>query len=158
MELTTKGRYAVMAMVDLATNSTSAAEPAKSVTLADIARRQEISQSYLEQLFARLRRHGLVDSTRGPGGGYRLAIPAEEIAIGAIMAAVEEPLQITRCEAHNKIGCLSGGRRCLTHDLWDELSRHIRSFLGALTLADVVSRQVTQKTNQLGQFALVAAQ
>jgi Rrf2 family iron-sulfur cluster assembly transcriptional regulator len=158
MELTTKGRYAVMAMVDLATNSALAAEPAKSVTLADIARRQEISQSYLEQLFARLRRHGLVDSTRGPGGGYRLAIPAEEIAIGAIMAAVEEPLQITRCEAHNRIGCRRGGRRCLTHDLWDELSRHIRSFLGALTLADVVSRQISQKTNQLSQFSLVAAQ
>jgi Rrf2 family iron-sulfur cluster assembly transcriptional regulator len=138
MELSTKGRYAVMAMVDLAKQGGEA----RSVSLSDIAARQEISQSYLEQLFARLRRAGLVVSARGPGGGYRLSRPASQIGVGDIMRAVEEPLRVTRCDAQVRAGCLAGERRCATHDLWDELSRHIAMFLGAVSIADVVDRRV----------------
>lgn len=158
MELSTKGRYAVMAMVDLAQNSEAAASCGRAVNLGEIAERQEISQSYLEQLFARLRRRGLVASARGPGGGYRLAATPDQISIGAIMQAVEEPLKVTRCDAHVRVGCLKANRRCLTHDLWDELSRHISLFLGAVTLADVLSRQMPGKAEALAQFAREAAE
>ena len=158
MELSTKGRYAVMAMVDLALNSPETGSSARSVNLGEIAERQEISQSYLEQLFARLRRRGLVESARGPGGGYRLASLPEEISIGAIMQAVEEPLKVTRCDAHTRAGCLSGNRRCMTHDLWDELSRHIGQFLGAVTLADVLARQLHGKADEIARYRSAAAE
>jgi Rrf2 family iron-sulfur cluster assembly transcriptional regulator len=142
MHLSTRGRYAVMAMVDLASRdpAVSAADP---VCLADIAERQQLSQSYLEQLFAKLRRADLVSSARGPGGGYRLARPAGQIAIADIVAAVDEPILATRCDMGSN-GCLvsrdTAGvtERCQTHDLWMELGRQITLFLGAITLADVV--------------------
>ena len=137
MKLSSKGRYAVMAMADLAR-----ADAKGPVTLAEIASRQEISQSYLEQLFARLRRGGVVTSVRGPGGGYRLARPADEIDIAEIILAVDEPVRAIRCAGMASRGCLSGGERCLTHDLWEELGDQIHLFLSGVTLADVVTRRV----------------
>src|SRR6185295_10336562 len=125
MRLSTKGRYAVMAMADLARRE---CDPSRAVALADIATRQEISLSYLEQLFARLRRKGLVQSARGPGGGYRLARTAAETTIADIIHAVDEPLRATRCSAQGK-GCMLKGERCLTHDLWDGLGERIEDYL-----------------------------
>jgi Rrf2 family iron-sulfur cluster assembly transcriptional regulator len=136
MKLSTKGRYAVMAMADLATTSSE-----RPVPLGDIASRQEISLSYLEQLFAKLRRAGLVNSVRGPGGGYRMARSLADTRIADIMIAVEEPVDVTRCQ-HQAKGCMEGGRRCVTHDLWDELGRHIHLFLNGVSLEDVVERRV----------------
>jgi Rrf2 family iron-sulfur cluster assembly transcriptional regulator len=133
MRLSTKGRYAVMAMVDLARREN---EAARGVALADIAARQEISLSYLEQLFARLRRRGLVRSARGPGGGYRLAWPAEATNIAEIVHAVDEPLRATRCQPGK--GCMIKGERCLTHDLWADLGDRIEDYLASVTLADVI--------------------
>ncbi|MBO6848522.1 MAG: Rrf2 family transcriptional regulator [Maricaulis sp.] len=135
MKLSTKGRYAVMAMADLA----GAAEQGP-VTLSDIASRQSISLSYLEQLFAKLRRAEVVASVRGPGGGYRLSREASEIRVSDIIMAVDEPLRVTRCS--DAKGCLADGRRCVTHDLWDELSRHIYLFLSSVTLEDVLERRL----------------
>ncbi|MFC3069901.1 Rrf2 family transcriptional regulator [Phenylobacterium soli] len=132
MRLSTKGRYAVMAMVDLARRES---EAVRAVALADIATRQEISLSYLEQLFARLRRRGLVKSARGPGGGYRLARGAAETSIADIVHAVDEPLRATRCSAGK--GCMVKGERCLTHDLWADLGERIEDYLASVTLADV---------------------
>jgi Rrf2 family transcriptional regulator, iron-sulfur cluster assembly transcription factor len=137
MKLNTKGRYAVMAMADLARHA--AARP---VSLADIASRQDISLSYLEQLFARLRRAGLVKSVRGPGGGYRLARSNEETRIADIILAVDEPIKATRCEAGSAKGCTGGHGRCITHDLWEELGRQINVFLSSVTIADVLERRV----------------
>ena len=158
MELSTKGRYAVMAMVDLAAQGAGVGASGPSVRLAEIAIRQEISQSYLEQLFARLRRAGLVQATRGPVGGYLLARPPRETFISDIMRAVEEPLKVTRCDAHVRSGCLLGNKRCLTHDLWDELSQHIHNFLGAITLTDIIERKVLGKASDQAGFAAKAAQ
>jgi Rrf2 family transcriptional regulator, iron-sulfur cluster assembly transcription factor len=137
MNLSTKGRYAVMAMVDLARNGNG-----KPVALNEIAQRQEISLSYLEQLFARLRRGGLVVSARGPGGGYRLARAAEETRISDIMLAVDEPLKATRCDLGSPRGCTGQQGRCITHDLWEELSRQIHIFLSSVTVADVVNKRI----------------
>lgn len=144
MRLSTKGRYAVMAMADLAGNANLAGEAgqARPVALADIAVRQEISLSYLEQLFAKLRRSGLVSSVRGPGGGYRLARPAAEVRIADIIMAVDEPISATRCEAGSAKGCTKSGARCVTHDLWEELGQQIHVFLSSVSLADVVERRV----------------
>ncbi|MDB5435151.1 MAG: putative transcriptional regulator [Phenylobacterium sp.] len=135
MRLSTKGRYAVMAMTDLARRQD---EPCRGVALAEIATRQEISLSYLEQLFARLRRKGLVQSARGPGGGYRLARTAAETSIAEIVLAVDEPLRATRCDEQGK-GCMLKGERCLTHDLWEDLGHKIEDYLASVSLADVVS-------------------
>lgn len=140
MKLSTKGRYAVMAMADLARHAGHAST--RHVTLADIARRQAISLSYLEQLFAKLRQHGLVSATRGPGGGYRLALSANETRIADIILAVDEPIKATRCEIGSPKGCTGEQARCLTHDLWEELSRQIQVFLSAVTLADVLEKRV----------------
>ena len=138
MELTTKGRYAVMAMTDLAARGGE-----KAVCLADIAARQEISLAYLEQLFARLRRRGLVVGARGPGGGYRLARPGDEISIAAVVGAVDEPLRATRCGVGHKAGgCMKSGGRCLTHGLWDEMGRVLDDYLASVTLEDVVAGKV----------------
>ena len=134
MRLSTKGRYAVMAMADLARRQD---EPCRAVALADIAQRQEISLSYLEQLFARLRRKGLVQSARGPGGGYRLSRAADETTIAEIVLAVDEPLHATRCAAKGK-GCMLKGERCLTHDLWEDLGHRIEDYLASVTLSDVI--------------------
>ena len=139
MKLSTRGRYAVMAMVELAANS-GILEAGRPLPLSGIATAQGLSVAYLEQLFLLLRRAELVTSTRGPGGGYRLARPAAEISLSAIIEAVDENLQATRCEQGGP-GCLAG-ERCLTHDLWAELEDQIRLFLGDLTLADVVERQI----------------
>ncbi|RAK61449.1 Rrf2 family transcriptional regulator [Phenylobacterium hankyongense] len=135
MRLSTKGRYAVMAMADLARRESGAE---RAVALAEIAARQEISLSYLEQLFARLRRKGLVKSARGPGGGYRLARTADETTIAEIVHAVDEPLRATRCASQGK-GCMLKGERCLTHDLWADLGDRIEDYLSSVSLADVVT-------------------
>ncbi len=137
MKLSTKGRYAVMAMVDLAAASTG-----RPVSLADIAERQEISLSYLEQLFAKLRRGGLVNSVRGPGGGYFLAHAPGETRVSDIILAVDEPIRATRCSPGQPFGCRSNKSRCLTHDLWEELGNQIYLYLSSVTLADVVERRV----------------
>tara|TARA_R100000988_G_C3957576_1_gene144444 strand:- start:203 stop:676 length:474 start_codon:yes stop_codon:yes gene_type:complete len=135
MKLSTKGRYAVMAMADLAGAATDGP-----VTLSDIASRQSISLSYLEQLFAKLRRADIVSSVRGPGGGYKLSRDPGSIRISDIILAVDEPLHATRCSEAK--GCLADGRRCITHDLWDELGRHIFLFLSSVTLEDVLERRL----------------
>ena len=137
MKLSTKGRYAVMAMTDLAAQGDG-----RPVSLADIAERQEISLSYLEQLFGRLRKGGLVKSVRGPGGGYRLGLSAAETRIADIILAVDEPIKATRCKSGSTQGCRSNNTRCLTHDLWEELGNHIHLFLNSVSLADVVDKRV----------------
>jgi Rrf2 family iron-sulfur cluster assembly transcriptional regulator len=135
MQLSTKGRYAVMAMADLAGQSLRPA-----VSLAEIAERQQLSLAYLEQLFARLRRRGLVTSVRGPGGGYRLAKPADQTSIAEVVVAVDEPLRATRCAGHGATtGCMKAGARCLTHDLWEETGRQIQEYLSSISLADVLA-------------------
>ncbi|MFQ6016622.1 MAG: Rrf2 family transcriptional regulator [Kiloniellaceae bacterium] len=137
MKLSTKGRYAVMALVDLAMHSED-----RPVSLADIAERQEISLSYLEQLFSKLRRGGLVKSVRGPGGGYLLAHGSEETRISDIILAVDEPIRATRCTPGQPFGCRANKSRCTTHDLWEELGNQIYLYLSSITVADVVSRRV----------------
>ena len=137
MKLSTKGRYAVMALVDLAGHGDD-----KPISLADIAERQEISLSYLEQLFAKLRRGGLVKSVRGPGGGYLLAHKAEETRIADIILAVDEPIRATRCTPGQPFGCRVNKSRCTTHDLWEELGNQIYLYLSSVTIADVVNRRV----------------
>jgi Rrf2 family iron-sulfur cluster assembly transcriptional regulator len=144
MRLSTKGRYAVMAMADLAGNASDPANPGerRPVALADIAARQDISLSYLEQLFAKLRRGGLVTSVRGPGGGYRLSRPSGDLRIADIILAVDEPIAATRCKSGSSKGCTKTGARCVTHDLWEELGQQIHVFLSSVSLADVVERRV----------------
>ncbi len=132
MRLTTKGRYAVTAMLDLALNA-----PGGPTSLGDISQRQEISLSYLEQLFARLRRAGLVSSVRGPGGGYLLAKSAEEISVSQVIDAVNETVDATRCQG---LSDCQQGDTCLTHHLWCELSGQIRNFLDDITLAQLIQR------------------
>ncbi len=133
MRLTTKGRYAVTAMLDLAYHSEK-----KPVTLTDIAKRQDISLSYLEQLFARLRRYGMVEGVRGPGGGYQLSRKAEQISIAQIISAVDETIDSTRCGG--KANCQKE-QPCLTHDLWMGLSDQIRQYLDSISLHDVLTRK-----------------
>ena len=147
VKLSTRGRYAVMAMADLARFSGSGA--ASHVPLAEISERQEISLSYLEQLFVKLRRGGLVVAARGPGGGYRLAQPASETRIADIIIAVDEPIKATRCRSDSAKGCLGRSGRCLTHDLWEELGRQIEVFLASVTLADVLERKVLGRARPL---------
>jgi len=133
VRLTTKGRYAVTAMLDLAMH-----QGAGPTALADIAHRQGISLSYLEQLFARLRRRGLVSSVRGPGGGYNLARDGSAIHIAEVIAAVDENLDTTRCGGAGN--CHNDGR-CLTHDLWQDLSDRIYDYLSHVSLQDLVDRK-----------------
>ena len=137
MKLSTKGRYAVMAMADLASHGSG-----KPVSLAGIAERQGISLSYLEQLFGKLRKGGLVKSVRGPGGGYLLSHAADQTRISDIILAVDEPIKATRCQPRSPFGCHFDKGRCLTHDLWEELSNQIYLFLSSVTLADVCERRV----------------
>ena len=161
MQLSTRGRYAVMAMVDLASRQSVGCECGP-VCLAEIAASQQLSLSYLEQLFARLRRSGLVTSARGPGGGYRLARDSDRISVAAIIAAVDEPIRATRCdESSGPCLALPGqmSERCQTHDLWAELGRQISLFLGGVTLADVVLNQVRGRAVAPTRgFARVAAE
>ncbi len=140
MQLSTRGRYAVMAMADLAGRS-----DARATTLAAIAENQQISKPYLEQLFSRLRRKGLVQSVRGPGGGYRLARAADDLTVADVVAAVDEPLRATRCAGHGP-GCMKGGARCLTHDLWEETGRQIQDYLSHVSLADVLSGRLRRNS------------
>lgn len=137
MKLSTKGRYAVMAMVDIAAHTEG-----KPIALADVAERQEISLSYLEQLFGKLRRGGLVKSVRGPGGGYLLAHGAKDTRISDIILSVDEPIKTTRCTPGSPAGCKSNKSRCLTHDLWQELGNNIYLYLNSVSLADVISNRV----------------
>ena len=137
MRLSTKGRYAVMAMVDLARYGND-----RPVCLADIAERQEISLSYLEQLFAKLRRGGLVKSVRGPGGGYLLTHHRDDTRIADIILAVDEPIHAVRCTPGAVTGCRIDRSRCLTHDLWEELSNQIHLYLNSVSLGDVCERRI----------------
>ena len=140
MILSTNGRYAVMAMVDLAIQPAS-----KPVTLSAIAERQEIPLAYLEQIFARLKRAGLVKSVRGPGGGYTLARAPGGINVAEIMTASEEAMKMTRCDGKKHEGCMAPKTRCLTHDLWEGLSAQIQQYLSSITLADVCGRKIKEK-------------
>lgn len=137
MRLTTKGRYAVTAMLDLALHQGEGP-----ITLADIAQRQGISLSYLEQLFSRLRKKALVSSVRGPGGGYSLGRPAGEIFVAQVITAVDESVDTTKCGgAHN----CHDSQQCLTHDLWHELSCRIHDYLNGISLQDLVNRKGGQE-------------
>lgn len=136
MRLTTKGRYAVTAMLDLALHSESGP-----VSLADISARQGISLSYLEQLFSKLRRESLVVSVRGPGGGYRLAQDLASVSVAAVVDAVNESLDATKCHG---AGDCQDGQICITHHLWQDLSSQIHEFLSGISLADLVSRRDIQ--------------
>ncbi len=138
MRLTTKGRYAVTAMLDLAMRPNT-----EVVALAEIATRQGISLPYLEQLFAKLRRVGLVTSVRGPGGGYRLARHADTIAVADVVAAINENIDTTRCGGEKNC---QGEDPCLTHELWEQLGAHIAGFLQGITLADLASRPHAKAT------------
>lgn len=138
MILGTKARYAVMAMVELAGR-----EAGKPVGLADLAASQEITVPYLEQIFSKLRKQGLVVSVRGPGGGYALARAASDIPISDIVQAVDESLRMTRCESHSKEGCMSTKARCITHDLWEGLGAQIYNYLHSMSLADVRNKRPT---------------
>jgi Rrf2 family iron-sulfur cluster assembly transcriptional regulator len=135
MKMSTKGRYAVMALIDIGGQS-----PDRPISLAEIADRQDISQEYLEQLFGKLRRAGLVTSSRGPGGGYVLARPAAEIQVSEIVLAVDEELRVTRCEGDAVKGCVKG-QQCVAHDLWSSLGRQMMYFLESVSLEDVVEKR-----------------
>lgn len=151
MRLTTKGRYAVTALLDLALHQEEGP-----ISLAEISGRQDISLSYLEQLFSKLRRNGLVSSVRGPGGGYRLARNAEEIYIAEVIDAVDENVDATNC---NGEGDCQGGMTCLTHFLWVDLSDQIHGFLSSINLASLVKREevqmIAKRQRQLGNVKRV---
>ncbi|MGL4667025.1 MAG: Fe-S cluster assembly transcription factor [Saezia sp.] len=137
MRLTTKGRFAVTAMIDL-----SMRQHLGPVTLAAISQRQQISLSYLEQLFGKLRRHELVESTRGPGGGYSLARKPEAITVADIIVAVDEPIDATQCGG--KENCLGEGNRCMTHELWSTLNSKMIEFLDSVNLKKLVDEQIAK--------------
>jgi Rrf2 family iron-sulfur cluster assembly transcriptional regulator len=139
MRLTTKGRYAVTAMLDLAINFDKGP-----ITLSDISQRQGISLSYLEQLFSKLRRNGLVDSARGPGGGYRLSRVAKEICVADVITAVDEKVDARKCEGK---GNCNGESPCLTHDLWCDLSDQIYDFLQSIDLEQLVNKENAKVSN-----------
>jgi len=145
MRLTTKGRFAVTAMIDIALR-----DGGGPVTLSDISQRQKISLSYLEQLFGRLRRQGLVNSTRGPGGGYRLARQPADVSVADIILAVDEPIDTTQCGGLENC---HDDHKCLTHDLWTKLNAHIFDYLKAVTLAQLVAQQREPRAN--GQVAVL---
>jgi Rrf2 family iron-sulfur cluster assembly transcriptional regulator len=151
MRLSTRGRYAVMAMVDLAKHSAG-----KPVALAEIAESQEISLSYLEQLFARLRKGGLVKSVRGPGGGYMLTHAPEQTRVADVILAVDEPIRATRCMPGMPAGCLSNKTRCLTHDLWEELGHQIHMYLSSVSIADICEGRIVagSQLTQISQFPM----
>ncbi len=150
MKMTTKGRYAVTAMLDLALHN--ADEP---INLGDISLRQDISLTYLEQLFNKLRKNGLVESARGPGGGYRLAKDADDITIAQVIYAVDESIDVTRCGGQQNC---QGDLRCLTHDLWMELNLHVSEFLNGITLGGLVQRNNVQKVAARQDVVLMQVQ
>ena len=141
MRLTTKGRFAVTAMVDLAMR-----QGRGPVTLAGISERQRISLSYLEQLFGKLRRRKLVSSVRGPGGGYRLALPMQNVSVAEIVIAVDEPLDATQCGG--KENC-ADDKRCMTHELWATLNKKMHEYLSSVSLADLVAQQAAKPVTLL---------
>ena len=141
MKLSTKGRYAVMAMADLARQSQGAP-----VALADIAERQAISLSYLDQLFGKLRKGAQVKSVRGPGGGYMLARQASDMRVSDIIMAVDETIKATRCTPGSPEGCAPDRSRCLTHDLWEELGNQIYLFLSSISLEDIIESRILGKS------------
>lgn len=141
MRLTTKGRFAVTAMIDLALR-----EAKGPVTLAGISDRQKISLSYLEQLFGKLRRHRIVNSVRGPGGGYRMARGAETVTVADIIMAVDEPLDATMCGGRGH--CQDHMDTCMTHDLWTTLNKRMIDYLGSVSLADLAAQQLQRGNGQ----------
>jgi Rrf2 family iron-sulfur cluster assembly transcriptional regulator len=140
MILGAKARYAVMAMVDLANHSGE-----KPVRLAEIAQRQEIPPAYLEQIFSRLRQRGLIQSVKGPGGGYMLVCDVRKIPIYDIVAAAEEEMKMTQCEMQSKTGCMAGKEQCVTHDLWEGLGDHIYNYFNAISLEDVCQKRLRRE-------------
>jgi len=146
MKLTSKGRYAVMAMADLAKNN--AKDP---TSLAEISLRQGISIAYLEQLFLKLRKNNLVQSTRGPSGGYILSKPPEEIKLLSIINAVDEKIKTVKCRKESKRGCNHKSIKCITHNLWDDLEIHINKFFENNTLNDILFKEVRNNPEELKQ-------
>ena len=146
MKLTSKGRYAVMAMADLAKNYVK--EP---ISLTEISLRQGISIDYLEQLFSKLRKNNLVQSTRGPSGGYLLSKPPDEIKLLSIISAVDEKIKTVKCRKESKKGCNGKSIKCITHNLWDDLESHINKFFQDNTLNDILFKEVRNNSKELKQ-------
>ena len=147
MNFTTKGRYAVMAMVDLTMHSGDGP-----VTLAEIAQRQDIALNYLEQIFMKLRKNGLVKSVRGPGGGYIMPIEPSDIKIADIVVAVDESIKMTRCADKSDGGCMHGKAKCITHNLWEGLSKQIFDYLNSISLADICKDKTKQNLIDVSQL------
>ena len=148
MKLTSKGRYAVMAMADLAKNNVNVKEP---ISLTEISLRQGISISYLEQLFLKLRKSNLVQSARGPTGGYVLSRPPGEIKLLSIISAVDEKIKTVKCKKESKKGCNGKSIKCITHNLWDDLEAHINKFFENNTLNDILFKEVRNSSKELKQ-------
>ena len=146
MKLTSKGRYAVMAMADLAKNNTT--DP---TSLTEISLRQGISIAYLEQLFLKLRKNNLVQSVRGPSGGYMLIKPPEKIKLLSIISAVDEKIKTVKCKKESKKGCNGKSIKCITHNLWDDLETHINKFFEDNTLKDILFKEVRNNPEELKQ-------
>jgi len=146
MKLTSKGRYAVMAMADLAKNNVK-----KPTNLTEISLRQGISIAYLEQLFLKLRKNNLVQSARGPSGGYVLSKPPGEIKLLSIISAVDEKIKTVKCKRESKKGCNGKSIKCITHNLWDDLENHINKFFEDNTLNDILFKEVRNNSKELRQ-------
>jgi Rrf2 family iron-sulfur cluster assembly transcriptional regulator len=146
MQLTSKGRYAVMAMADLAKNRVKVP-----ISLTEISLRQGISIAYLEQLFLKLRKNKLVQSVRGPAGGYVLSKPPEDIKLLSIVNAVDEKIKTVKCRKESKKGCNSKSIKCITHNLWDDLEAHINKFFENNTLEDILFKEVRNNSEELKQ-------
>jgi len=146
MKLTSKGRYAVMAMADLAKNNVK-----KPISLTEISLRQGISIAYLEQLFLKLRKNNLVQSVRGPSGGYLLSKNPEEIKLLSIIRAVDEKVKTVKCKKESKKGCNGKSVKCITHNLWDDLEAHINKFFEDNTLNDILFKEVRNNSEELKQ-------
>lgn len=142
MMLTTKGRYAVMAVADLATNSKGAP-----INLSAIAERQVITLNYLEQIFQKLKNSGIVSAVKGPGGGYLLTIEPKELSVSLVIDAVEEKIKITRCEGDNT-SCMPHNIKCQTHYLWEGLDNHIRNYFNNVTIEDIINGSLNKKNKQ----------
>lgn len=148
MMLTTKGRYAVMALVDMASQNRFI-ESGKAISLAEIASRQQITQAYLEQIFSKLKNAGIVKSVRGPGGGYVLGKAADETRISEVINAVEEKIKMTRCGGETP-ACMGNKGKCVTHDLWEGLSEQIENYFESITLADVINKRLGARDKRQG--------
>ncbi len=153
MKLTAKARYAVTAMVDLAIHGVE-----RPVALSEIAVRQDISLSFLEQMFRQLKASELVSAQRGAPGGYKLERAAAEIRVSDIIAAVQGPLKTTACDPASGLGCKGTSARCLTHDLWDELGRHVEVFMNSVSLEDIIEKRVLGRAMVSDLFPMEAAE